>query len=52
LALLGTLRDQLSNDEDLRSGMHTECRNGGLHEIRKLMDSTRVGLADHFVGCL
>ena len=52
LALLGTLRDQLSNDDDLRSGMHMECRSGGLHEIRKVMDSTRAGLADHFVGCL
>ena len=52
LALLGTLRDQLSNDDDLRSEMHMECRNWGLHEIRKLVDSTRAGLADHFVGCL
>ena len=50
LGLLDTLRDQLLNDEDLRS--HCDCRTGGLDEIKKFKEKTKDGLADHFVGCL
>jgi hypothetical protein len=52
LALLDTLRDQLANDEDIKSGLHPDCRAGGLDEIKKFKEKTREGLADHFSGCL
>lgn len=52
LGLLDTLRDQLLNDDDLKSWLHCDCRTTGLDEIKKLKEKTKEGLAEHFVGCL
>jgi len=52
LTLLDTLKDQLSNDDDLKSGLHCDCRTGGLDGIKKFTEKSKEGLADHFTGCL
>ncbi|KAF9533198.1 hypothetical protein CPB83DRAFT_535391 [Crepidotus variabilis] len=52
LALLNTLQDQLSNDDDLRAGLTSDCRRQGLGEIKLLKDNIQGSLADHFVGCI
>lgn len=52
LALLDTLRDQLSNDDDIKSELHCDCRTGGLDEIKKFKEKTKEELSEHFAGCL
>ena len=52
LTLLSCLKDQLANDDDLRSGISSDCRRGGLEDILKLRARTEAGLTDHFAGCL
>lgn len=52
LALLDIMKDQLLNDEETKSGLHCDCKRGGLDEIKRLRTKTEAELAEHFVGCL
>jgi len=50
LALLACLRDQLTNDDDLKAGTNPECRLAGLEALKDLRTKTQLELADHFFG--
>ncbi|KAF8963026.1 hypothetical protein BDZ97DRAFT_1702033 [Flammula alnicola] len=52
LALLACLRDQLSNDDDLKAATNPECRLAGLEALKALRTKTQAGLADHFFACV
>ncbi len=52
LTLLDTMKDQLLNDEEIKSGLHCDCRRNGLDEIKRLREKTTAGLAEHFADCL
>lgn len=52
LALLACLRDQLSNDDDLKMALEPECRLAGLEALKALRTKTQDGLADHFFACV
>lgn len=52
LTLLDCLRDQLSNDEDLKSALDPECRLAGLEALKALRTKTQEGVADHFFACV
>ncbi|KAF8182329.1 hypothetical protein BJ912DRAFT_978612 [Pholiota molesta] len=52
LALLACLRDQLSNDDDLKVALDPECRLAGLEALKSLRTKTQEGLADHFFACV
>jgi hypothetical protein len=50
LALLAYLRDQLLNDDDLKTGLNPECRLAGLEALKALRTKFQDTLADHFAG--
>jgi len=52
LGLLACLRDQLSGDEDLKTGANSECRLAALEALKALKVTVQDGLADHFFGCV
>ena len=52
LALLSCLRDQLSNDDDLKSALEPGCRLAGLNALKAFREKTQDGLADHFFACV
>lgn len=52
LALLACLRDQLRGDDDLAQGTSPACRDAGLNALKESLETTRKGLADHFLGCI
>ncbi|KAJ7133506.1 hypothetical protein C8R44DRAFT_870887 [Mycena epipterygia] len=51
LALLGTMRDQLAADPELK-GIHPQCRLAALGAVKKQAEDLEDGLADHFFGFL
>ena len=52
LGLLACLRDQLSGDEDLKTGTNSECRLAALDALKAFKVTVQDGLADHFFGCV